>query len=225
MRKLRPLRGPHILRDNDLRVIRAEDPEQCLASMRRVCVFCGSSAGGDGAYAEAVAELARAIVARGLGVVYGAGRVGLMGALADAALEAGGEVIGVIPRALVDREVAHGDLTELHVVDSMHERKALMSDLSDGFVAAPGGLGTLEELFEVLTWSQLGLHDKPCALLDVRGYYGTLDTFLDHVVTEGFLRPDSRRMLITGNEPGELLDRLAAWRPPDRGHWIGPRDR
>jgi uncharacterized protein (TIGR00730 family) len=194
-------------------------------AMRRVCVFCGSSSGGDGAYTEAVVELARAIAERGIGLVYGAGRVGLMGALADAALEAGGEVIGVIPRALVDREVAHQALTELHVVDSMHERKALMADLADAFVAAPGGLGTLEELFEVLTWSQLGLHDKPCGLLDVRGYYDALDAFLDHAVAEGFLRPDSRRMLLAGRDPGEILDRLAAWSPPDRRHWIGPRDR
>jgi uncharacterized protein (TIGR00730 family) len=193
--------------------------------MRRVCVFCGSSPGGDGAYTEAVAALGRAVAERGLGLVYGAGRVGLMGTLADAALGAGGEVIGVIPRALVDREVAHQGLSDLRVVASMHERKALMSDLADGFVAAPGGLGTLEELFEVLTWSQLGLHDKPCALLDVRGYYAAIDAFLDHAVAEGFLRADSRRMLLAGQEPGELLDRLAAWSPPDRRHWIGPRDR
>jgi uncharacterized protein (TIGR00730 family) len=196
-----------------------------MRAMRRVCVFCGSSAGGDSAYSDAVADLARTIVGRGLGLVYGAGRVGLMGALADAALEAGGEVIGVIPRALVDREVAHRGLTELHVVGSMHERKAMMADLSDAFVTAPGGLGTLEELFEVLTWSQLGLHDKPCGLLDVRGYYDPMGDFLDHTVSEGFLRPDSRAMLLVGSEPGELLDRLAAWSPPDRRHWIGPADR
>src|SRR4051794_20200473 len=194
-------------------------------AMRRVCVFCGSSSGGDRAYTEAVVELARAVAERGIGLVYGAGRVGLMGALADAALEAGGEVIGVIPRALVDREVAHQALTELHVVDSMHERKALMADLADAFVAAPGGLGTLEELFEVLTWSQLGLHDKPCALLDVNGFYDALAAFLDHTVGEGFLRPASREMLIVDSEPAALLDRLAEWRPPDRKHWIGPGDR
>jgi uncharacterized protein (TIGR00730 family) len=195
------------------------------AVMRRVCVFCGSSGGGERAYADAVGELARTLVSRGIGIVYGGGRVGLMGALADTALAAGGEVVGVIPRALVEREVAHQSLTDLHVVGSMHERKALMADLSDAFVTAPGGLGTLEELFEVLTWSQLGLHDKPCALLDVLGYYDHIAGFLDHAVAEGFLRPDSRAMLLVGDEPAELLDRLEAWRPPDRRHWIGPRDR
>src|SRR3954471_11838690 len=193
--------------------------------MRRVCVFCGSTGGTHPAYAEAVRELARTIAGRGEGIVYGGGRAGMMGALADAALEAGGEVIGVIPSALVEREVAHQGLTELHVVGSMHERKALMSDLSDAFVTAPGGLGTLEEMFEVLTWSQLGLHDKPCGLLDVRGYYDQLAGFLDHAVAEGFLRPDSREMLLVNDESGELLDRLAAWSPPDRRHWIGPSDR
>jgi uncharacterized protein (TIGR00730 family) len=196
-----------------------------MRPMRRVCVFCGSSGGRDPAYAAAVAELGRVIAGRGVGIVYGGGRAGLMGALADAALEAGGEVVGVIPRALVEREVAHQGLSELHVVDSMHERKALMSDLSDAFVTAPGGLGTLEELFEVVTWSQLGLHDKPCGLLDVAGYYDQLAGFLDHAVAEGFLRDDSRRMLLVGSEAGELLDRLAAWGPPDRRHWIGPSDR
>jgi uncharacterized protein (TIGR00730 family) len=193
--------------------------------MARVCVFCGSGDGGHPAYAEAVRELARTIVASGDGIVYGGGRAGLMGALADAALEAGGEVVGVIPGALVEREVAHQGLTELHVVDSMHERKALMSDLSAFFVTAPGGLGTLEELFEVLTWSQLGLHDKPCGLLDVRGYYDRLAGFLDHAVAEGFLRPESREILLVNDEAGELLDRLRSWSPPDRRHWIGPADR
>jgi uncharacterized protein (TIGR00730 family) len=144
--------------------------------------------------------------------VYGGAAAGLMGVLADAALEAGGDVVGVMPHALVDREVAHRGLTELHVVGSMHERKALMAELSDVFVAAPGGLGTLEELFEVLTWSQLGLHDKPCGLLDVRGYYDGIAGFLDHAVSEGFLRPDSREMLIVDRQAGALLDRLSARR-------------
>ena len=196
-----------------------------MPSVRRVCVFCGSSGGRDPGYAAAVAELGRVIAGRGVGIVYGGGRAGLMGALADAALAAGGEVVGVIPRALVEREVAHQGLTDLHVVGSMHERKAVMSDLSDAFVTAPGGLGTLEELFEVVTWSQLGLHDKPCGLLDVDGYFDQLAGFLDHAVAEGFLRDDSRRMLLVGREPGELLDRLEAWTPPDRRHWIAPSDR
>jgi uncharacterized protein (TIGR00730 family) len=193
--------------------------------MRRVCVFCGSSLGADPAYGDAVRELARTIVGRGEGIVYGGSGAGLMGALADAALEDGGHVVGVMPRALVAREVAHEGLTDLHIVGSMHERKALMADLSDAFLAAPGGLGTLEELFEVLTWSQLGLHDKPCGLLDVRGYYDGIAGFLDHAVVEGFLRPESREMLLVGSDAGELLDRLSVWSPSDRRHWIGPADR
>ena len=148
-------------------------------------------------------------------MVYGGGRVGLMGAVADGALAAGGAVTGIIPEALRDRELAHAGLTELRVVASMHERKALMAELSDAFIALPGGIGTLEELVEVFTWSQLGLHRKPVALLDVAGYYGGLIAFFDHAVEEGFLPPASRAMLLVASEPAELLDRLAAWRPPD----------
>lgn len=192
--------------------------------MRRVCVFCGSSSGADPAYGAAVGDLARAIVGRGEAVVYGGGAAGLMGTLADAALEAGGQVVGVIPQALVDRERAHKGLTELHVVSSMHERKALMADLSDAFVAAPGGLGTLEELFEVLTWSQLGLHDKPCGLLDVRGYYDGIAAFLDHAVAEGFLRPASREMVLVDSDPVALLDRLAHSSLPERPRPIDRTD-
>jgi hypothetical protein len=155
--------------------------------------------------------------------VYGGGSVGLMGALADAALAAGGEVIGVIPRALQLRELAHGRLTSLHVVGSMHERKARMAGLADGFVALPGGMGTLEELAEILTWAQLGLHARPIGLLDVAGYYRPLIAFFDRAVAEGFVRPDDRRLVLVGEEPGPLLDAFAAWEPPPVERWIDDR--
>ena len=156
--------------------------------VQRVCVFCGSSPGARAAYAEATAEVARLLVGEGIGVVYGGGQVGLMGVLADTAMAAGGEVIGVMPQALVDREIEHTAISDLRVVGSMHERKALMTELSDAFIALPGGAGTLEELFEVYTWAQLGLHSKPCGLLDVEDYYSGLAAFLDHAVRERFLR-------------------------------------
>ena len=188
--------------------------------MRRVCVFCGSSHGASPVYTEAARDLGRRIAGRGLGLVYGGGQVGLMGEVADAALAAGGEVIGVIPYALEAREVGHRGLTEMHVVDSMHERKALMADLSDGFLALPGGIGTLEELFEVWTWGQLGLHAKPCALLDVAGYYSPLLAFLDHTVDEGFLREAHRAVLLVDADPEALLDRMAGFTPPAVEKWI-----
>jgi uncharacterized protein (TIGR00730 family) len=181
--------------------------------MRRVCVFCGSSPGARPAYAEATAEVARLLVGDGIGVVYGGGHVGLMGVLADTAMAAGGEVIGVMPQALVDREIGHTAITELRVVGSMHERKALMTELSDAFVALPGGAGTLEELFEVYTWAQLGLHSKPCGLLDVDGYYSGLAQFLDHAVEERFLRSEHREALMLEREPQVLLERLRAFEP------------
>jgi hypothetical protein len=177
-------------------------------------VYCGSSPGRDPAYREAAVALARTLAERGLGVVYGGAPVGLMGVVADTALEAGAEVIGVIPQGLVDREIAHTGLTDLRVVTSMHERKAQMAELADAFVALPGGLGTLEELFEVATWSQLGLHVKPCGLLNVRGYYDGLAGMLDHAVTERFLRPENRAIVLVESEPDTMLDALAAWRPP-----------
>lgn len=183
--------------------------------MRRVCVFCGSSAGAKPAYAEAARATGRLIAQRGLGLVYGGGDVGLMGILANAALDAGGEVIGVIPEALMRMEVGHPNLTALHVVATMHERKAMMAELSDGFVALPGGIGTLEELFEVWTWGQLGLHPKPLGFLDVAGYYDHLHAFLDHTVAEGFLKERHRAMVAMDSDPAALLDRLAAYRPPD----------
>jgi uncharacterized protein (TIGR00730 family) len=181
--------------------------------VRRLCVFCGSSPGARPAYGEAAEEFGRLLVAEGIGLVYGGGKVGLMGRLADAVLAAGGEAIGVLPEALVAKEIGHPGLSDLRVVGSMHERKALMADLSDGFVALPGGLGTVEELFEVYTWSQLGLHLKPCALLDVQGYYEGIATFLSHAVEERFLRGDHRDLLIVEREPHTLIERLRRFEP------------
>lgn len=193
--------------------------------MRRVCVYCGSSSGNDPRYSEATVALAVALVGAGCGLVYGGASVGLMGLLADAALGAGGEVIGVIPDDLVRKEIAHEGLTRLHVVDTMTERKTLMADLADAFVALPGGFGTLDELFEVLTWSQLGVHAKPSGLLDVAGYWSGLTGFLDHAVDEGFLRPQHRAMLLVDEEPARLLERLAAWVPPVVQKWVAREDR
>jgi hypothetical protein len=188
--------------------------------LRRVCVYLGSSPGADPAYAAAVEDLAHACVARGLGIVYGGGNVGLMGLLADTALAAGGEVVGVIPDGLLNREVGHRGLTDLRVVGSMHERKALMEELSDGFIAAPGGVGTLEELVEVLTWAQLGIHAKPVALLDTAGYWGPFAAWLDHAVAQRFVRAEHREMLLTDDDPARLLDRLAAYERPDVAKWL-----
>ena len=179
----------------------------------RICVYAGSNPGADPAYAEVAEELARLLAARGIGIVYGGAHVGLMGVLADTAMKAGGEVIGVMPQALVDREIGHTAITELRVVGSMHERKALMTELSDGFLALPGGAGTLEELFEVYTWAQLGLHSKPCGLLDVEAYYSGLAAFLDHAVEERFLREEHRAALMVEREPARLIDRLREFEP------------
>jgi len=181
--------------------------------VRRVCVFCGSSPGARPAYAAAAEELARSLTAAGVGVVYGGGGVGLMGKLADTVLAEGGEVTGVIPEALVAKEIGHPGLSDMRVVGSMHERKALMADLSDAFVALPGGLGTVEELFEIYTWAQLGLHRKPCALLDVEGYYAGIVAFLEHAVRERFLSEEHRSLLIVESEPRALLGRLRRFEP------------
>jgi uncharacterized protein (TIGR00730 family) len=181
--------------------------------VRRVCVFCGSSPGARPAYTDAAEEVGRLLAASSIGLVYGGGAVGLMGRLADAVLDAGGEAIGVIPEALVAREIGHKGLSELRVVGSMHERKALMADLSDAFVALPGGLGTVEELFEIFTWAQLGLHRKPLGLLDVEGYYEGISRFLTHAVEERFLLEQHRAMLIVEREPRALLERLEGFEP------------
>ncbi|MCG7320708.1 MULTISPECIES: TIGR00730 family Rossman fold protein [Arsenicicoccus] len=183
--------------------------------MRSLCVFCGSSPGRSPSYAAAVAQLGATLAARGTRVVYGGARVGTMGMLAEATLAAGGEVVGVIPQHLMDYEVGHDGLTELHVVGSMHERKALMADLADGFVALPGGMGTLEELAEILTWAQLGLHRKPVGALDVDGYWQPLLTFLDHARDEEFLRPSHRELLIARPTVDELLAALDTHAPAD----------
>ena len=182
--------------------------------VERICVFCGASPGARPEYAEAARELARLLTAEGIGLVYGGGGVGLMGALADAVIAAGGKLTGVIPRALVDREIAHRDVMDMRVVGSMHERKALMADLSDAFVALPGGIGTLEELFEVYTWAQLGLHRKPCALLNVEGYYDGVADFLTHAVAERFLREETRDLLLVETDPAALIERLRRFEPP-----------
>jgi uncharacterized protein (TIGR00730 family) len=181
--------------------------------VRRICVFCGANPGARPAYAEATEDLARVLVGEGIGLVYGGASVGLMGTLADAVLGEGGEAIGVMPQSLIDKEIGHNGLSDLRVVGSMHERKALMADLSDAFIALPGGLGTLEELFEVYTWSQLGLHQKPCGLVDVHGYYAGIASFLTHAVEERFLREEHRAMLMVEPEPRTLVERLCEWRP------------
>ena len=188
--------------------------------MRRVCVFCGSQLGSKPAYLEAARRMGESLARRKLGLVYGGASVGLMGAVADAALAAGGEVIGVLPGPLQKKELAHAGLTRLHLVGSMHERKAKMASLADAFVALPGGLGTLEELAEVLTWAQLGLHRKPCALLDVDGYFAPLLTFLDRAVAERFVAPAHRAMILVDRDPKQLLDALAAWRAPAVEKWL-----
>jgi hypothetical protein len=181
--------------------------------VERICVFCGASPGARPAYRDATSQLARLLAAEGIGVVYGGGGVGLMGALADAVLAEGGEITGVIPRALMDREIAHRDVADMRVVGSMHERKALMVELADAFVALPGGIGTLEELFEVYTWAQLGLHRKPCALLNVEGYYDGIADFLAHAVGERFLRDETRELLMVESEPATLIERLRSFEP------------
>ncbi len=182
--------------------------------MKRVCVFCGSATGARAEYAEAARSVAAELARRGIGVVYGGGSVGLMGVLADAALASGVEVIGVIPRRLASRELAHRGLTELRLGDSMHERKALMAALADAFIALPGGVGTLEETFEVLSWAQLGIHGKPIGVLNVAGYWDDLIRFLSHTVHEGFVRPEYLELIQFAPTHAALLDGLGAWRPP-----------
>ena len=192
--------------------------------MQSVCVFCGSMVGAKPAF-HAVGRLAGAAIAdRGLTLVYGGGRVGLMGIVADAALERGGRVVGVIPEPLAAKEIAHAGLTELHLVSSMHERKALMAELSDGFLALPGGYGTLEEFFEVLTWGQLGIHRKPCGLLNAAGYFDSLIAFFDQAVRDGFVSPEHRRLVLQGTDPNALLNRMQTYAPPANPKWVTVRE-
>ena len=188
--------------------------------MKRVCVYCGSSLGNQKIYREMAEAMGALLARRGIGLVYGGGNVGLMGVVADAALAAGGEVIGVIPRALADREIAHAGVTDLRVVDSMHTRKALMAELSDAFIAMPGGVGTFEEFFEAVTWTQLGVHRKPCGLLNVGGFYAPLAAFIDQAVTEGFIKPIHRAMIVVDDDPERLLNSLASMELPDVPKWI-----
>ncbi|GIG54333.1 TIGR00730 family Rossman fold protein [Demequina activiva] len=189
-------------------------------TLKRVCVFAGSSPGADPRFMESATALGTLLASRGIGVVFGGGSVGLMGAVADAALKAGGEVIGVIPEALDRREVSHRGVTQLHVVDTMHERKAMMADLSDAFIALPGGLGTFEEVLEVTTWTQLGFHDKPVGLLSVAGFYDDLKQLLDHAVRQRFIRPEHRALLLTEDDAEGLLERLEAWQPLAIDKWM-----
>ncbi len=183
--------------------------------MDAVCVFCGSRDGNDPAYVAAARDTGAAVARRGWKLIYGGGHVGMMGALADAALAEGGEVIGVMPRALLSREIAHPRITRIHLVTSMHRRKALMSSLSDGFLTLPGGYGTLEEFFETLTWAQLGLHSKPCAILDVVGFWDPLLAMVDSQIGSGFVPPEHRQLILAGRDPDDVLDRMAAFVPPE----------
>ena len=188
--------------------------------MQSVCVFCGSSRGIEPAYTEAARSLGRTLAEANVRLIFGGGHVGLMGVVSNAALEAGGEVIGVIPKSLVERELAHAALTDLRIVGSMHERKAMMSGLSEGFIALPGGTGTLEEFFEVLTWAQLGEHEKPCGLLNVAGYYIPLLAVFDQMVEKGFLSESNRALVLIESEPEKLLQRLGEYQPPKRAKWL-----
>lgn len=193
-----------------------------LRRLSRVCVFCGSSPGSDPDYRRQAAHLGRLLAQRRIGLVYGGGRVGLMGVVADAALAEGGEVIGVIPQALADKELAHSALSQLHVVPDMHARKAMMSRLSDGFVALPGGFGTLEELFEVITWAQLGLQRKPIGILNVGGYFDGLLRFMAHAITQGFVPPEHRDLLLVDTDPDALVAGLWDHPLPQVKQWITP---
>lgn len=188
--------------------------------MTRLAVYCGSSPGADPAYATAARALGTEMAARNIGLVFGGGHVGLMGTIADAVLAAGGEVIGVIPTALRDKELAHKGCTELHIVSTMHERKGLMADLSDGFIAMPGGFGTLDEMFEMLTWAQLGYHAKPCGFLNVAGYYDALFAFLDSCVDARFVTAVHREMIIEDSDPAALLDGIETFEAPDQAKWL-----
>lgn len=191
-----------------------------MPHFQRLCVFCGSKTGNQAAYAEAARVLGEVLVREGIGLVFGGGRIGLMRIIADTVLDGGGEAIGVIPRGLAKKEVAHERVTELHVVDSMHERKALMADMSDGFIALPGGLGTLEEIAEAFTWGQLGIHQKPCGILNVDGFYDELIAFLDTATAHEFLNPGQRALITVATEPEALLEAMRNYRPPAGTRWL-----
>ncbi len=191
-----------------------------MTSINSICIYCGSSPGRIEAYSQAAQALAAALVSRNIRLIYGGAGIGIMGMVADHVLKLGGQAIGVIPKALAHKEVAHPNLTELHVTQSMHERKMLMAELADGFIALPGGIGTLEELFEIWTWAQLGFHQKPCGLLNVAGYYDALISFLDHVAAEQFVKPHHRAMLMVEADPQLLLDRYVNYQPPPVKHWV-----
>ena len=190
--------------------------------MKRICVFCGSSPGATPEYIRAAKNLGYILASKNIGLVYGGAKVGMMGKIAEAVLEKKGEVVGVIPKGLAEKEVSFTGLADLRVVDSMHERKALMADLADGFVALPGGLGTLEEFFEVATWAQLGIHPKPCGLLNVKHYYDRLMDFLDHTVNEKFVELEHRSMILIDEDPERLLQKFEAYHPPviDKAQWV-----
>jgi uncharacterized protein (TIGR00730 family) len=192
------------------------------AYLKRLCVFCGSSFGVNPIYVKAAKELGIAIAKRNICLVYGGARVGLMGEIASTVIRANGEVIGIIPKDLVDKELAHNGLSDLRIVESMHERKSLMTELSDGFIALPGGFGTIEEIFEVITWAQLSFHDKPCGFLNINGYYDHLIKFLDHSLEENFIVPEHRAMILIDDDPESLLDKFAKYEPPiiDKAKWI-----
>ena len=189
-------------------------------SIQRVCVFCGSRLGNDGVYRQAAIELGRLLVQRGYGLVYGGGHVGLMGVIADAVLSEGGEVDGFIPNAMVSRELAHLNVTRQHVVASMHERKARMSELADAFIAMPGGFGTFEELFEIITWAQLGIHHKPIGLLNVTGYFNPLQGLIELAISQGFVRPEHRQLAVIEDQPAALLDALEEHAMPATRPWL-----
>jgi len=188
--------------------------------MKQVCIFCGSYPGSKPVYVESAHQMGLGLAQRGLGLVYGGGCVGLMGAVADGTIAGGGKTVGVIPQSLVDRELAHKGLSEIHIVTSMHQRKAMMAEIADAFVAMPGGFGTLDELFEIITWAQLGFHHKPIALLNIDGYFDPMLTFIEHMAVEGFIKPEHRDALLVKNSVDTLLDTLLSYQPPPLEKWI-----
>jgi uncharacterized protein (TIGR00730 family) len=192
--------------------------------IKRLCVYCGSNSGNRPEYTQAAEDLAHAMVSRDIGLVYGGASVGIMGKLADAVVKEGGKVIGVIPKGLFVKEVAHKGISELREVDTMHERKAMMAELSDGFIALPGGLGTIEEFFEIWTWAQLGMHQKPCGLLNTGQYYDNLIAFIDHAVSEQFVKEEYRSMVFVEQQPDILLQKFESYEPPEIARWIDRED-